>query len=462
MTLRLWAKIGITLIVNLVLLALLFVGLLLYQARSGFESLLLSPAQERIRAIGSAVASQTRSQRADTFAQLERQYGVQMLLYDRDGMVVEGQDRNTPAAVMREIRRPPQRPFERETEERRGSVHPVFLVQDREHSFYWVGVHIPVETGERTVRHALVFVTPTLVGNTLFFDWRPWALGLLAALLVSLGCWLPLVRGILHSIHLMRAAAGQIAGGHFDVAVPVHRKDELGDLATSVSKMAENLSRLVHGQRRFLADVAHELCAPLSRIQLSSGILEHRVSGESREYVRNLERDVRHMSNLVGDLLSFSKGAVRKAELKDLALAGVVNEVVASEVNESAKVQVKVDPAMTVLADEEYLRRALANLVRNAVNYAGDSGPIEIAAGLGGRGVWIAVRDQGPGLPDSELQAVFEPFYRPDPSREQSTGGAGLGLAIVKGCVEACGGSVSCRNRSPKGLEVKIELRAAA
>lgn len=458
------ARIGLTLAANLTLLGLLFGVLLLQQSRSGLESLLLSPSQDRLRGIGSAVAEeypqQTAAGRTALFARYEHDFGVQVRLYDRTGALLHGAAQETPTAVMREIRRQPQRPFELDDERRRGAVHPVFLVHDRDGGKYWVGVHIPMQTeGEdRPVRHALVMVTPTLLGSRLFFDWRPWAWGIAGAFVVTLLCWLPVVRGFLQAIQRMRNAAGQIAEGNFDVQVPAGRNDELGDLAGSIGKMAEKLSRLIHGQRRFLADVAHELCAPLSRIQLSTGILEQRVPANELDYVRNLERDVRHMSNLVSDVLSFSKGAARKPEPAELVLAEVVDGVVEQERPDGVQIVARVDAALRVHADREYLRRALANLVRNAVNYAGDAGAIHILAAPLGRTVRLSVTDEGPGLPEPELEAVFEPFYRPDQSRDRQTGGVGLGLAIVKASVEACGGVVTCRNREPHGLEVTIEL----
>ena len=75
--------------------------------------------------------------------------------------------------------------------------------------------------------------------------------------------------------------------------------------------------------------------------------------------------------------------------------------------------------------------------------------------------VSITVADQGSGIRDAELEAVFKPFYRPEYARQRKTGGVGLGLAIVRTCIEACGGTVECRNRSPKGLEVEIKLPIA-
>ena len=113
------------------------------------------------------------------------------------------------------------------------------------------------------------------------------------------------------------------------------------------------------------------------------------------------------------------------------------------------------------MSHPDYLFRSLANILRNAIRYAGDAGPIVVSASEKGGVVSIIVADNGPGIPASELEEVFKPFYRPEFARQRETGGVGLGLAIVRTCVEACGGTVKCRNRSPKGLEAEIRLPAA-
>jgi two-component system sensor histidine kinase CpxA len=113
------------------------------------------------------------------------------------------------------------------------------------------------------------------------------------------------------------------------------------------------------------------------------------------------------------------------------------------------------------MAHPDYLFRSLANVVRNAIRYAADCGPIEICAEQKHGVVSITVADNGPGIPEAELEEVFKPFYRPELARQRETGGVGLGLAIVRTCIEACGGTVGCRNRSPKGLIVEIKLPVA-
>jgi two-component system sensor histidine kinase CpxA len=123
------------------------------------------------------------------------------------------------------------------------------------------------------------------------------------------------------------------------------------------------------------------------------------------------------------------------------------------------EIRVAIPEPVRAIAEPNLLLRAISNLVRNAVRYAGTEGPITISAKREDNAAVITVTDCGPGLPVEELDRIFAPFYRLDASRNRDTGGAGLGLAIVKSCVEVSGGTVECRNREPHGLEVVIRLK---
>jgi two-component system sensor histidine kinase CpxA len=168
------------------------------------------------------------------------------------------------------------------------------------------------------------------------------------------------------------------------------------------------------------------------------------------------------MAGLVNELLRFSKeGLVAgQAAPAPVEVGELVQRVIAREAAE-ASVRLTEGAGLRVLAQPDGLFRALSNLVRNAVRYAGADGPIEISARRANGEVLLTVADQGPGLPEDMLDRVFTPFYRPDRSRSRDSGGAGLGLAIVKTCVESSEGTISCRNRHPRGLEVIIRLRGA-
>ena len=167
------------------------------------------------------------------------------------------------------------------------------------------------------------------------------------------------------------------------------------------------------------------------------------------------------MSGLVNELLSFSKASLGGAQLKlkPLAVRDIVEQAVQRESGPQANIRVEVEPELEVVGDADLLQRALANLIRNAIRYAGTNGPITVSAAGEGEAVLLKVSDSGPGVPEELVQRLFDPFFRVDDARTRESGGVGLGLTIVKTCVEACGGSVTCRNRQPSGLEVLIRLQ---
>jgi two-component system sensor histidine kinase CpxA len=262
----------------------------------------------------------------------------------------------------------------------------------------------------------------------------------------------------------MTGAAGQMAQGQFGTRVDTDRRDELGRLGESLNHMAGRLGEYVTGQKRFLGDIAHELCSPLARMEMALGVLEQRAAPGQGDYVNDVREEVRHMSSLVNELLSFSKAGLRTKdlELRHVALAELCARVIARDAEGKTDITVNVDVAIHVLADPDLLARAVGNVLRNAVRYAGDAGPITIAATTRGDRVVLAITDSGPGVPPETLHRLFDPFYRPETARTREGGGSGLGLAIVKSCVEACGGSVAVNNAQPHGLEVTMVLRSAA
>lgn len=230
--------------------------------------------------------------------------------------------------------------------------------------------------------------------------------------------------------------------------------------------MASRLDGYVRGQKRFLGDIAHELCSPLARLRVALGIIEERAGdgdGEKR-YALAASEKAQQMADLVNELLSFSRaslGATAALRLQPVALRDVVLKAMHRETVEGADVRVDVPEELAVTAEPELLVRALSNLVRNALRHAGPVGPILVEARRENQTVLVTVADSGPGVPDGELTRIFEPFHRLDASRDRTTGGIGLGLTIVKTCIESCGGTVVARNRPEGGLEVRITLPAA-
>ncbi|MSU58602.1 MAG: HAMP domain-containing protein [Pedosphaera sp.] len=349
-------------------------------------------------------------------------------------------------------RNPPNAPLSR----------PRFMVRAGEPPRYWVGVPLPSLDPQRPQpRVTLLAISDSLRGGGLFFDFTPWLLAGGAVVALSVLFWLPLVRGITRAISQMTRATGEMAEGRFDARVSERRRDELGALAGAINRMAARLGGFVSGQKRFLGDTAHELCAPIARMQMALGILEQRADEKQKPYVNDVREELQHISALVNELLSFSKAGMREqpVALQSVVVAEIANRVAEREGKNGGAIEVNVAPELCALAEPELLSRALANLVRNALRYAGNAGPVRLSASREGEQILISVCDDGPGVPEEALQKIFDPFFRLEESRSRETGGVGLGLAIVKTCVEACGGAVTAHNRAPNGLEVRIVLR---
>ena len=363
----------------------------------------------------------------------------------------------------------------------------VFMIKtDEPKARYWAGVDIPVvvqaedaeelpnenllglrrvQRGQNQVQYhaTLVAVSDTMGGAGLFSDPLQWVNILIAAVVLSVLFWLPMVRNITRPIAEVTAATERIAEGKFDTRVGTSRTDEIGRVGQAVDHMADRLDGFVKGQRRFLGDISHELCSPIARIQVALGILDQRADDQQKKYVLDVQDEVEHMSELVNELLLFSQEGVnpKSIELEPVNLLEIIDRVMEREGAKNSTVKISVNKEISVTANAQRLSLALGNLLRNAIQYAGDAGPINVTAKRENETVTLIITDCGPGLPEDSLPKIFDPFYRPELSRNRATGGAGLGLAIVKTCVEACNGTVTCRNRTPSGLEFEIVLESS-
>ena len=340
-----------------------------------------------------------------------------------------------------------------------------FVVRGGSPVGYWVGMRVPFAQSERSGRPMpakLVARVGSFWGLLNILGLQSWLLGGGGVLALSVLFWLPLVRSITRSVGQLTAATEQIAEGRFDTRVTTHRRDELGKLGDSVNRMAGRLDAHMNGQKRFLGDVAHELCSPLARLQMATGILADQAPKELQETVADVRDEVQQMSTLVNELLAFTKAGMAPREVM---LAATVLEPLAREAleRESAgeRVTLNIPADLSVLADRDLLGRALGNLVRNALRYAGEAGPIIVSATRENGHAVITIEDNGPGVPPADLDRLGEPFFRPELARTREGGGVGLGLAIVRNSVAACGGEVRFANRTPQGFRAEIRLAAA-
>lgn len=480
-------KVSLWLLLNLALLAAAAVFLYAWQFGRGWNSVAAGALGDRLQARADALVAEYHAagpeHRDAVLAEHGARAGVQYLIFTHDGRQVAGLALGMPGAVRSILDRGPRGDGRRFRPPPRGAGfadgpppgalpppdalghpgpgHPrtVFAEPDA----LWVVLRIPyLRDGSAPFPGNVVIRVPGLLALLRLLDLLPW-LGIgVGAFALSVLFWLPLVRGITGALARLTAATEAIAEGRFDTRVPESRRDELGQLGHSVNRMAARLDTLVNGQRRFLGDVAHELGSPLGRLQVATEILEQRAGPELRPAVDDVREEVQQMALLVNELLAFTRAGLRprEAELVPVELPGLVDEVLSRE-DPDRRVVRAVPAGLAVRADRDLLARALANLVRNALRYAGPAAMISLGAGPAGDRVRVHVQDTGPGVPPEALARLGEPFYRPESARTRETGGVGLGLAIVRSAAVACGGEARFSAVQPTGFRAELVLLPA-
>ena len=334
---------------------------------------------------------------------------------------------------------------------------PRFIIRSDNPIRYWVGIHsdMSIQLEGRWYPLTFVIIASDMTAGGLLFDWWPWFFVVAMGIGVSALLWLPVVGGITRHIRRTNEASKRIAAGQFDVRLPEDRSDELGELSTSVNAMAAQLGDYMREQKRITADVAHELCSPIARMQMALGVVEQRSTPDQASYLQKLDRELQHMAKLVEEVLAFSKAeTIPDRETPEaIDLRELLPNILAREAPENG---IKLEIGDIHLHSlRNALDRAIGNIIGNAIRYAKE---IEITAKAENGRVLIQIADRGPGVPEEALNRLFEPFYRPEAARGRTTGGSGLGLAITKRCIEACGGKVTATNREGGGLAVVIAL----
>jgi signal transduction histidine kinase len=244
--------------------------------------------------------------------------------------------------------------------------------------------------------------------------------------------------------------------------------DELRALSDTFDDMLSRLDDAFESQRRFIHEASHELRNPLAvmRTNLEVTLAD---PDASREDLRRTAAIVNHsaerMSHLVDDLLVYARHETptREHELVDMAAVvhGVAAEFTVPAAARGLSVERTAEPGLWVEGDRQALRQALANLLANAVRLAPDGSRIRVAAGIEQGWVWMAVEDQGPGIPDDLHGVVFQRFYRGDARRGREEGRSGLGLAIVRQIAEAHAGEVRLASELGRGSTFSVWVPAA-
>jgi two-component system sensor histidine kinase CpxA len=336
-----------------------------------------------------------------------------------------------------------------------------------------VPVRVQPVIGASGRRYTAIVVIPPLSARTLLAWVGVECVLRVFALVILTGIFcLWLARHITAPVVQLRQAANKLATGDFSAracAGMPRRRDEIGLLGQQFDRMAERIESLLADHERLLSTVSHELRSPLTRLSVAAGLLRQCPEEEKLEYVNRIELETEQLNKLIAQLLTLSRiesGVDANLRKQTVDLANLLHEVAADGDFEararSCSVSVgAVDPcAATGIVDQ--IRRAIENVVRNAIRHTKPNSEVEIT--LRRRGVppngtaVVRVRDHGPGVADSELEKIFQPFYRvvsPDGSNSE---GSGLGLAITERIARTHGGTVRAVNAPDGGLLVELEL----
>lgn len=319
--------------------------------------------------------------------------------------------------------------------------------------------HLVIVTPSPDKRYRLISLLPPPFGIRSLL---PYYFLILVA--IALVCWM-LALNIARPLRDLSRAVERFGRGDLDVRLKSRRKDEIGELSRSFDRMAERIGTLVTAERRLLQDVSHELRSPLARLSFAAELTRRAPDRDAA--VERLKKEIDRLTDLVGALVEVTRaeGDPSATQWEPLQLGELLRSVVDDcRVDAEARgcsIGVKGEFDLTLQGDRELLRRAVENVVRNAIRHTPRGTTVDVNMESADQTVLINVRDSGPGVPEELLPKIFQPFFRVDDSRDSSTGGVGLGLAIAYRAISVHHGRLWAQNVHP-GLNVCIELPLAA
>jgi two-component system sensor histidine kinase CpxA len=268
----------------------------------------------------------------------------------------------------------------------------------------------------------------------------------------------------------LREAELLFSAGRFDTRIGNvfrGRQDALAELAQNFDTMADRVEALVTSQRRLMNDISHELRSPLARLRIAVGLARRFAVSAAEQHLNRIESEAEQLNSLIGQLLALARLNASEQESKvSFDLTAMLQEIAADGRFEArargCEMVLKTNAQCVITGKPELLRSAIENVVRNAIRYTAPSTAVEIVlelrTGLGC--AVISVCDRGPGVPETELERIFEPFYRTNHPGSPDQG-TGLGLAITQRATAIHGGKVWASNNPGGGLIVTIQLPAA-
>jgi two-component system sensor histidine kinase BaeS len=276
---------------------------------------------------------------------------------------------------------------------------------------------------------------------------------------------LPLARHLVKPIRQLARGTHQLTQGNYAVALPVTRRDELGELARDFNELALALAANESSRKRWLADISHELRTPLAILR---GELEAMLDGVrplDPDNLQSLNQEIQHLSRLVDDLYALTAADIGGLQYRkvDCDIAELWREQCDAHVSRFAAAGLKLQPQIPneeilLYGDEDRLQQLLDNLLDNSRKYTAAGGEVRVALRRLNDGIELLVEDSAPGVPLNALPKLFDHLFRVEDSRNRRTGGSGLGLAICQRIVAAHHGTIAAELSGLGGLCIRVLL----
>ena len=302
--------------------------------------------------------------------------------------------------------------------------------------------------------HLIVFASPKFAEPPRPNLTTP-AIGLVSIIVLAV-CYFA-VRWLVKPVQWIQAGTARMASGDLAYRIPATRKDDLGDLASGINRLADEVGEMLEAKRQLLLAISHELRSPLTRTKVALEFLD------DESIKANLMHDVKEMERLIADLLESERLNTRhsKLQLASVELRELVDTVIHAEFAEQGArlVLLPATGATLIEGDATRLRLLMKNLLENALRYSPpEARAVEVAVSVDEAMAEIRVSDFGRGMSAQDLARATEPFYRADPARSRATGGLGLGLYLCRRIAEAHGGTLAIRSELGSGTEVVVQI----
>jgi len=256
----------------------------------------------------------------------------------------------------------------------------------------------------------------------------------------------------------------QFRAGSFEARIRMKRKDELGNISSAFDDLADRIQVMIHTERRMTSNLGHEIRTPLTRVMLYLDKLrDHEDMDATIDLIEIEIQELANVSNRILKLAQIERGEIKPSfDATDLNsfIISITQKMQAVATSHHCKVTFDPPAPVTVYTDKNLLEIALMNILDNAIHYTSQKSLIQVLVDLPaipGGFFTVRIRDQGQGVPESDINRIFLPFERVETSRDRESGGTGLGLALCRSIVNNLGGQIEARNLHP-GFEVCISL----